>query len=45
MFSDLYIAGDMVGRRLKLALHTDASKLQTFYTDVNDAIKVERDES
>ena len=44
-FSDLYIAGDIVGRKVKLALHLDAQKLEKVVGTQSDAIKVERDES
>ena len=45
VFSDLYISGDIVGRRVKLDLHIDAKKLQTGTVTNNDAIKVERDDT
>ena len=45
VFSDLYVAGDTIGRRLVMALHVDSAKTQTLYTNASDAIKVELDES
>jgi hypothetical protein len=45
VFSDLYISGDTVGRRIKLDLHIDARKLQTSIGTDKDAIRVERNDA